>query len=263
MFTIKTTTAALLATGLVCSGAEAAVVTFEGLQTEVLDTVIGAGNTGQLSNDATTHWASTTSVSIVDLNGFTFTLDSGNGNGQTYNGAMTGPGTLAITGRFEVDAGFTDLTLGGSSNNTMTNVVINQGTLNLNKDAGVDALAGPISFVGAVNEGELSWVQSNQINDSSSIDATGGAGAFSLELNDQVEVISGLTLKAGDVVETGNTGVLTVTSLTVDGQSFGAGAYTSSESFITGGGSVVVIPEPGSLALLGLGGLMMVRRRRG
>jgi len=40
-----------------------------------------------------------------------------------------------------------------------------------------------------------------------------------------------------------------------------AGTYTSSESWITGSGSVVVVPEPSTLIIAGLAGLLIMRRK--
>lgn len=58
-------------------------------------------------------------------------------------------------------------------------------------------------------------------------------------------------------------GVLTVSSLTVDGSVLGAGTYTSANtSFVQGAGSVLVIPEPGSAGLLALAGLGLLAHRR-
>lgn len=259
MNAIKTVSALSLATLAV--SANAAAIDISGALGADFNTLLGS-DSANLVGDATTFWPGGNYAQDVALNGFIMTLDSGDGNEQHYGGIFSGPGTVRINGRFEVDSAFGDLFIGGASHNTMTGIDFNQGTLNLEADAGIDALAGSISYTGA-NPGEISWMQSNQINDASTIDSTSGVGVFSLELNDNTETLAGLTLKAGDIVETGASGVLTVSSLTVDGSSFGAGTYTSSSAFVTGGGSVIVVPEPGSLALLGLGGLMIARRRRG
>jgi len=52
--------------------------------------------------------------------------------------------------------------------------------------------------------------------------------------------LSQLHLAAGTSVETGAGGVLTVSSLTVDGTLMDPGTYSSSSAFVTGSGSVVV-----------------------
>lgn len=53
-----------------------------------------------------------------------------------------------------------------------------------------------------------------------------------------------------------------VGALIVDGSSIGPGTYNSSESWLAGSGTVTVLPEPSSLALLGLGGVLMTVRSR-
>ncbi len=67
------------------------------------------------------------------------------------------------------------------------------------------------------------------------------ASGFSLALAGRTETIASLTLATGTSVNTGTqTGVLTVSSLTVDTVVMGPGTYTSADGFVTGSGSVVV-----------------------
>ncbi len=212
-----------------------------------LDAIVGAGP-ARLIGDATTIWWGTTAVSSVDLNGHQFTINTGGGNPQSYNGAITGPGTLRMQGRDDA-SWYPDMLLGGTQANTPDGVTINKGRVVLNKTDGVDALAGPIT----VNPGGgqtviIQLLKGNQINDASTITSTGGAGRFSLVLGDFNETISGLTIKTGDTINTGSVtgGVLTVGALTVNGSVMPSGTYTASDStFVTGIGSVVV-PGAGS-----------------
>lgn len=211
-----------------------------------LDAIVGAGP-ARLIGDATTMWWSTTAVSGVDLNSHQFTINTGGGNAQSYNGAITGPGTLRMQGRDDA-TWYPDMLLGGTLANTPDGVIINKGRVVLNKTDGVDALAGSIT----VNPGGgqtviIQLLKGNQISDASTITSTGG-GSLSLQLSDFNETISGLTLKTGDRVVTGAVtgGVLTVSVLTVNGSVMPSGTYTASDStFVTGIGSVVV-PDAGS-----------------
>ena len=80
----------------------------------------------------------------------------------------------------------------------------------------------------------------------------------------------GLEVQAGGTYNLAND--VTVTSLTLGSDTFGAGTYTftdftlAQQAFFNGqndGGTLIVaIPEPGSLALLAVGGMCMMRRRR-
>ena len=208
-----------------------------GILPQALDAIVGAGP-ARLTADATTYYAGTTAAAGVNLNGFQFTIDNGGGNTQTYNGAITGPGTLRIVGKG--DAIWTeDMMLGGTLANSPTGVTLASGRCRLNKTAGVDALAGAIT----VNTGgtvRIQLLKSNQINDASTITSTASSGAFFLEMGGFSDTISGLAIKTGHQVQTGSGGVLTVTNLTVNGELKGPGTYTSSSAFVTGTGSVVV-----------------------
>ena len=248
--TAATTTYTLTVTdSLLATATDAVIVTYEappgvtdisGTLTQNLDTVIGAGNSGRLIGNAQSHWDGTTSVSNLDLNGFQFTINNGGGNGQTYNGAITGPGSLLLQG----SAGANwdpDIRLGGTLANSPDGVTINSGCIRLNKTAGVDALAGAITVIPSVgNTVIIQLLQSDQINDASTITSTAGAGAFHLEMPAFNETISGLDIKIGDTVDTGIDGVLKVTTLTVGGVSMPKGAYTASSGFVTGSGYIDV-----------------------
>ena len=180
----------------------------------------------------------TTSLADINLNGFQFTINTGGGNAQTYNGAITGPGTLRFQGRS--DATWTpDMRVGGTGANSPGNVVIDYGRVQLHKTPGVDALAGPI----AINTSQTVRIQllaNDQINDASTIASASSSGAFHLMMGSFSDTIAGLTIKTGHTVEIEAGGVLTVTNLTVNGELMGPGTYTSSAGFVTGGGSVVV-----------------------
>lgn len=210
-----------------------------GLQTLVLDQVVGAGP-ARLTGDATTHWGTMTSNVDVNLNGFQFTIDSGGGNPQTYNGSIYGPGTLRFRGR--PDGTWTpDIQVGGTVANSPDSVTFNFGLVQLNKTPGVDALAGPIT-VASTNNVRIQWLADDQINDASSIDSTSSSGGLKLELAGFSDSIGALTLKAGHMVDTGDGGVLTVSALMVDNVELTGGPYTNATNpeFVTGTGSIVV-----------------------
>jgi len=205
-----------------------------------LDAIVGAGNTGRLVGNTQLYWDGVTSSVNINLNGFQLTHNSGGGNAQTYNGAITGPGTLQIMGRGDGSWG-NDPVLGGTSANSMTSVIVTYGHLQLNKTAGVDALAGTITVNPAGGQTAIiELLKSNQINDASTIDSTTSGGNFVLQLGNFTETIAGLSIKTGHTVDTGTGGVLTVTNLTVGGVVMAPGTYTSSSAFVTGTGSVVV-----------------------
>lgn len=229
--------------------AQEQVTDISGNLTQNLDVVVGAGNSARLVSNTKTHWNSTTSVSDIDLGGYQFTIDNGGGNGQTYNGAITGPGILYLRGRDVDEIWFPDIRLGGTRANTPDSVILQAGTINLNKSPGVDALAGPITVATSVSTwgSRIRLNAGDQINDASVIDATTSKGFFHLLLNGFDETIAGLAIKTGHTVDTGAGGNLTVGSLTVGGTQFGPGTYTAgNSSFVTGSGSVIVFGGTGS-----------------
>jgi hypothetical protein len=210
-----------------------------GTLANVLDSVVGEGP-ARLIGDATTYWQVVTSVADVNLNGFQFTIDTGGGNAQIYNGSIFGPGTLRLRGR--PDASWTpDMRLGGTVANSPDGVTLNYGRVQLNKTPGVDALAGPIT-VGSTGTVRIQLLADDQINDSSSLDSTTSSGAFHLEMGGFSDTIGALTLKAGHTVDTGDGGVLTVSALMVDNVELTGGPYTNGThpEFVTGTGSIVV-----------------------
>jgi lysophospholipase L1-like esterase len=239
---IARNSSALLRTGglvlAALANSHAAVVDIGGDLTQPLDTVVGAGNSARLVANTRTIWNGTDSTSDIDLNGHRFDIDTGGGNAQTYNGTISGPGSLRIAGR--PDATWTpDARLGGPGSNTPGSVLIVQGRVTLNKTAGRDALAGAIT-VDTSQTVRMQWQASDQIHDNSAINATPGSGAFVMELGGFSETLRGLAIKAGHVVDTGGGGVLTVTDLSVGGEVKGPGIYTLADGFVAGSGSVVV-----------------------
>lgn len=214
------------------------MVDISGTLSQVLDTVVGAGNAAWLTANAETFWEPTTSVSNVYLNGFQFSIDTGNGNPQFYNGTISGPGVLRLRGN--TDATWVpDIHLGGSTANSPDSVTVVQGRVQLDKTAGIDALAGPIT-VATSGTARIQLLKNDQINDASVINSTTSSGMFHFDLGGFSETISGLDLGTGDLVNTGVGGILKVTTLVVDGIEMPKGAYTSNHAFVTGSGYIDV-----------------------
>ncbi len=230
--------------------------------TSNLNAIVGAGNSGRLLGDFTTHWnASGGSFSVpVDTNGHVLHLDTGNGNaGHVASGAISGSGSITVTGGPYWSGGWNvPYSIGGGTANTYTGTSgLYKGTTQMNKPAGVEALRGSITLGSAGETARLVWGASNQIHDAATITmvlppasggATADAGSNYLSLAGFSDTIDSLTLPDGGAktqVRTGSGGVLTVAHLSVNGAVMAAGVYTSvNATFVTGTGSVIVPGAP-------------------
>lgn len=235
------------------SPASGAVIDISGNLGSALQVIVTAGNSARLTANTKVMWHATTNSVNVDLNGYQLEINTGDGNGQTYNGALTGPGTLRLVGNpTSSDQWLTDMTFGGGAANSPTGVTVVQGRVNLSKTAGVNALSGPISAeVVASRVARIIWHANNQISDASSITSTSSNGMLHLDLNGREDTIGALTIKGTHRINTGDGGVLKVPSLTVDGVVKPRGAYTAADGFVTGTGYIDVdnfgpplLPEP-------------------
>ena len=124
----------------------------------------------------------------VVLGSQTLTLGTNNGTGGVFAGTISGAGQLTKTGSGTQ-------TLSGGTPNTYTGVTtINDGTLVLQKTAGVNAIAGNITIGNASGTDVLRLAASDQIADTSVISFTsGGAGnSAKLELNGYLETVAGI-----------------------------------------------------------------------
>ncbi len=155
---------------------------------------------------------------------------TGSGAGAQYSGPVAmanattigGAGTLTLAGVISdggnnyalTKAGAGTVTFAGGSANTYTGLTtVNAGTLNLNKSAGVNAIAADLSVAG----GSAVLQAANQINDSAT--ATISAGSLNIGANN--ETVNSVVLNGGSIA--GTTGTLTST-LAFDFQSGSASA---------------------------------------
>ena len=204
-----------------------------------IDDIVGVGNTGRLVGTTQTHWTSGGFSVDLNLNGNTLIVDSGGGNPCSATGQIFGNGAVNVGA-----GGVGWIYFGGSTANTYTGTsVLNNGPIGL-ATAG-NSLCGTITVQGTMSDafpdtGNLVWLANNQISDDSDVSVITSGGV--LNLNGYTDTIHNLSLVTGASVETGAGGVLTVSNLTVNGAVKSAGTYTSSSSFVTGSGSIVVLP---------------------
>ena len=205
---------------------------------------IGTGNTANMTNDTTFGWQTANCTIPVINNGFTFTIDTGNGNALNYGGAISGSGTVRLkSGPFGSQYADVPLRLTGTQPNTITGTwYAAQGRVQLEKSGGVAAISGNVIVGGQGNNDGLYWAADHQIADSASVTLTNSAnGGAYLNLNGHNETISNLTLAATAQVALGSGGALTAAHLTVTGVVMPPGVYTSANaSWVTGTGQVVI-----------------------
>ncbi len=217
------------------------------------NSVVPAGYTARCVGSAFFGWQTGSCAIDVDLNGYQFGLDNGNGNPLDYSGSISGNGDVWFKGAQAWTGSTQPVTLSGSSPNTFVGPSsITYGILELNKIPGVIAIPGDISVGGDssnVNDNDkIVWAADNQIADTATITMQGDQTSW-LVLDGHHESVDGLIIGPNATVDTGSAGSLQVSSLTVDGADKLPGTYTSSEPWIAGSGSVVVVPEPAVISL--------------
>lgn len=195
----------------------------------------------------------------VTVNGSNSSAD--NGESIQFNGVL-GSNITSLT----LHADNKNQVLMSGAANTYTGLTtVSGGTLRLAKTAGVNAIAGDLTIGDGTGTDTVTLTNANQIVDSSAL-TLNSSGV--LNLNAKLETVSSLSAFTGATVATGGlTGILTVSSFSFNGSAQSAGIYTTATApsgmNITGAGSVVVlIPEPASMAGVGLAGLALVARRR-
>jgi hexosaminidase len=207
---------------------------------------IGDGNVAILKDDTVfAQPLDDCAIPIVNK-GFTLVLPSGE-----YRGTISGSGTVAIfAGR---DAA---LTLRGKEPNTFTGTwLVKAGRLALAKEPGRPAIGGTIVVGGHGENAGIVWNNSFQVGDAANVHVQRSAkGRAYLDLNGCREVLASLAMDADTKVRTdsaGGHGVLTARKVTLAGNSVPGGIYTSSSSWIQGGGYVVV-GEARSVSVAGI-----------
>jgi len=191
----------------------------------VIDSTVGAGNSGRLVGSTMTFWGSGGFSVPLDLNGNTLIIDSGNGNTMNARGPISGDGVVHINGP--------SVRIQGSTGNTYTgSTIASRGAVSLEKSSG-DALCGSIS----VTADGLVWTANDQINDASDVTL---ANTTYLNLAGHSDTINELHLVTGSAVQTGAGGVLSVAKLFLNGVQQPEVAYIAGDGFVTGSGYIAV-----------------------
>jgi hexosaminidase len=200
---------------------------------------VGAGNLAVTGGDTEFVCpAGACSVPVINR-GFTLKFNSG-GHPCSYGGRVSGSGIV----EFSAPGDRASLTLDGPAPNTMRGTwLIKAGRLVLAKPPGVAALGSTVVLAGA-GHADLLWNGNNQVTEDTHIRLlSSDKGGSSLHLNGFKDAIGRLTLTAGAKVFTDGlqgAGVLKVRELWADGRRLPGGVYTSSASWLHGGGQVVV-----------------------
>jgi hexosaminidase len=215
------------------------------------DRQIGQGNIANLIGATKIAYPASGCHLDVVTNGFTLTLDSGDGNAFACTGSISGNGNVEFF-MGPSYTGFKDapLVVGGEKANTTSGTFfVKKGRVQLEKPKGVDAIAGDVIVGGRGFNDCLFWKQSDQLKDSVNITLldAGNNGAAYLALNGCSETAASLTMTAHNKVKTdspeGVSGTLTVKSLTIGGVNKPAGEYSAAtDTWIEGKGKVIVRP---------------------
>jgi autotransporter-associated beta strand protein len=140
-------------------------------------------------------------ITIQETTAGNFDVSAGTGGTLTLSGVISG----AVAGGVS-KVGLGTVVLAGTAANTYTGVTgVTNGELQLNKTAGVNAIAGAINVSG----GTLRWLANNQVADTASITQSAGA----VNLNGRTETLTSYT-KTGGTFRTGIGGKLTLTGTT-------------------------------------------------
>ncbi len=252
-FSLKAVAAILLALAL-AGGAPAALVDVSGEITNP-NATIGAGNTANLVGNTTFGWQTGTTAIPAILNGYTFTLDSGNGNAFNYAGDISGPGDVVF--RMAPEGSHlanNAMVLSGATSNAYTGTsLIAKGHVSMQKPGAI-ALPGNVIVGGQGSNDRLSWGANNQVADSADIALLSNFTA-TLDLNGYSDTVNVLSLAGNGVLNLGG-GSLTASAVNYSGAWLGAGTYQQGDfAFIQGLGTLEVLgasagnDDPGRVGL--------------
>lgn len=235
-----------------CSTAWAGAYNFSG---EIVNpnATIPVGDYGNLTGAGKYGWQTGTCAKDLETNGFTFTLDSGNGNALNYSGVISGAGDVHFRmAPYWSGLANNPLILSGTRANTYAGTsYIEYGRVQMQRSDGMLSLPGNVVVGGQGDNDRLRWGSSNQVGDASVVTLLGSHVA-TLDLNGFSDRIGSLSLPSNGVVDTGSGGVLTTGTLVYSGSPLAPGTYTSSLPFILGSGQVVVLSEPERGTMVGL-----------
>ncbi|MCX6922003.1 MAG: GDSL-type esterase/lipase family protein [Verrucomicrobia bacterium] len=152
----------------------------------------GKDTSYRLVGDTTFGWRTGTIAGDIDLNGYSFVMDTGGGNLTVFSGSITGQGA------FEWCSGSVPQVapsiLSGSKPNTFRGTfTLSRGVLDLDKPASVDAIPDDL-VIGSKGNAVVRLTQPDQINDAANV-TFGGEGIDGLELQGHNEKFASLTLK--------------------------------------------------------------------
>ncbi len=219
-------------------------------------------------------------LDMVNIDGSTTTVPTGStaivllGTSSAFNlGNGTGISTAAVgattnftvgvyiknaDGRLNFDSGRLVAGVAG-------NLVSGAGKVNLDGAAYVstalaNTIATEITGGGSLTKEDIGTLTLTAVN-SYTGDTTVAGGILSLAY-DYLDDASNVIIAAGGIIDLTHGAVDTIGSLTVDGTPY-TGIITGGDyAWITGTGSLQVVPEPATLALLAIGGLAVLGRKR-
>jgi hexosaminidase len=197
---------------------------------------IGVGNLAVLKSAATFKLPDGECTAAAALGDFPLTLIA-NGKAQ-FGGFVTGNGPL----RFEASVDQPLELTGAGSNQYKGTTILVRGVLKLNKPANAIAIPGHLVIGGSAAENKsdaVIWSADGQIAPTSTVTVQ-GTQHCSLNLNGHKAAFSNLTLSKAAMVRTGNSGVLRLKQLFVDGSRLKDGSYQTPQSWLDGTGSVIV-----------------------